>query len=491
MPLAGLRPRTIVFLLLLLAGLAAFYGLALNQVGLLSADEPRYASIGREMARSGDWITPRLWGAPWFEKPPLLYWMNAAGHLAGLGDDLAPRLPVAALSLAYLLVQFLVLRRLEGERIAWIGVLLLSTTAGWAAESQIGVTDLPLAATFNACLLLGLLWLESGSRPAALAAGACFGLALLAKGLVPGVLILPFFFFAWRRWKEMLLPGAAALLVAGPWYAAMFLRHGRAFWDEFFVKHHFSRFADGALLHEQPFWFYLPVLIASLFPWPTLLTLASPACWTHRHRRILLAVFGFGLLFFSVSANKLPGYLLPLLPALCMVLAPAIEAARGARRQLVLATLLLGLCPIIATVLPDALLHGLSRANLGDLHWEYFALAAPFAAVVWWLEGRERRVAAVAVVAVGSATGLLFVKLSAAPVLDQIVSARGLWRRVEPRAAETCVDTLHRNWRYGLNYYSVQPLPDCAGSSRRIAITQRPGALPTLSPHPVEPPPGE
>lgn len=485
MRLAGLAPRTIVLLLLLFAVIALFYGLALDQVGLLSADEPRYASIGREMARSGDWITPRLWGDPWFEKPPLLYWMVAAGQLCGLGDDLSPRLPVVLLSLGYLLLQFFVMRYLEGERVAWIGLLLLSTTAGWAAESQIGVTDLPLAATFNAALLLGLLWLESDSRWAALAAGVCFGLSLLAKGLVGGVLILPILCFAWRRWRQLLAPAAVALVVAGPWYAAMFARHGRAFWDEFFVKHHFSRFADGALLHSQPFWFYVPVLIASLFPWPTVLTLVGPACWSERRRRILLAVFGFGLLFFSVSANKLPGYLLPLLPALCLVLAAGVAAAERVQRQLALALLLLGLCPIIATVLPDALLYGLRRANLGDAHWEYFAIALPFALAVWWFERSRNRVAAVAVVALASVAGLLFVKLSAAPVLDQIVSARGLWRRVEPRADQTCVEALHRNWLYGLNYYSVRPLPACAGSSRSIAISQRPGAMPTLSPHPT------
>lgn len=460
--------------------------MALDGVGLLSADEPRYASIGREMARSGDWITPTLWGKPWFEKPPLLYWMVAVGHLAGLGDDLAPRLPVAILSLLYLLLQFLVVRRLEGERIAWISVLLLSTTAGWAAESQIGVTDLPLAATFNATVLLALLWLETGSRRAALAAGAFFGLSILAKGLVPGVLILPLLWFAWRRWKEMLVPALAALMVALPWYAAMFALHGKAFWDEFFVKHHFSRFADGALLHEQPFWFYIPVLIASLFPWPTVLTFLGPPCWSEHRRRILLAVFCFGLVFFSLSANKLPGYILPLLPPLCIVLAAGIEAAEFAKRQLALATLLLGLCPIIATVLPEALLHGLRRANLGETHWEYFALALPFTISVWWLESRRQRATAVAVVAVGAALGLLFVKLSAAPVLDQIVSARGFWRRVQPHAEDTCVENLHRNWLYGLNYYSVEPLPGCSGSPRSIAITQRPGAMPSLSPRQVK-----
>src|SRR5262245_24161082 len=77
------------------------YGLA--RMGLVSPDEPRYAAIGRQMARSGDWVTPQLWGEPWFEKPALIYWMSGAGFRLGLGDEMAPRLPVALLSIAFLI----------------------------------------------------------------------------------------------------------------------------------------------------------------------------------------------------------------------------------------------------------------------------------------------------------------------------------------------------------------------------------------------------
>src|SRR5271154_6064707 len=79
--------------------------------GLLGPDEPRYAAIGRAMAATGDWITPRLWGQPWFEKPALLYWMTAAGFKLGLGPDMAPRFPVALASVAFLVYFFFVLRR--------------------------------------------------------------------------------------------------------------------------------------------------------------------------------------------------------------------------------------------------------------------------------------------------------------------------------------------------------------------------------------------
>ena len=88
----------------LLSGLGLFflYFFGLTRTGLLGPDEPRYAAIGCAMASTGDWITPRLWGQPWFEKPALLYWMTAAGFKAGLGPDWAPRLPVALVSVAFL-----------------------------------------------------------------------------------------------------------------------------------------------------------------------------------------------------------------------------------------------------------------------------------------------------------------------------------------------------------------------------------------------------
>lgn len=82
-------------------GIACFYLYDLNGVGVLGPDEPRYAAIGRAMAQTGDFVTPKLWGSPWFEKPPLLYWMTAAGTKAGLNAELSARLPVALLSLFF------------------------------------------------------------------------------------------------------------------------------------------------------------------------------------------------------------------------------------------------------------------------------------------------------------------------------------------------------------------------------------------------------
>src|SRR5688572_16556410 len=98
---------------------------------MLGPDEPRYASIGREMARSGDWVTPRLWGEPWFEKPPLLYWMIAAGYRSGLSGEAAVRAPVALMSAGFLFLFFHRLRREFGEKAALYASAILATSAGW------------------------------------------------------------------------------------------------------------------------------------------------------------------------------------------------------------------------------------------------------------------------------------------------------------------------------------------------------------------------
>ena len=304
-PAKHLVAAPIVFLLF-------FYGL--TTAGLLSADEPRYAAIGLEMASSGDWITPRLWGEPWFEKPPLLYWMIALGFKAGLSEDLAPRLPIALLSAGFILLFFYRIRREFGERAALYASAILATSAGWLAYSHVAVTDIPLATTFSAALLLCLPWVRSGGRRGLFVAGILLGLAMLAKGLVPLVLIAPLLWIAGRRWPNLLILAGAALAVAAPWFVLCYLRNGDAFVDEFIWKHHFGRFFSPELQHVQPWWFYIPVLIGLLFPWCPMLAIA-PHYTQDNRRKLLLAVAGFGFVFFSAAANKLPGYLLPLLPA--------------------------------------------------------------------------------------------------------------------------------------------------------------------------------
>ena len=116
--------------------IAAFYLFKLDGFGVgLEPDEPRYAAIGRTMAETGDLVTPVLWGSPWFEKPPLLYWMTALGSVAGVNPELSARLPVAFLSLAFLAACFFLVRREFGTEAAGTSAALLGTSAGWVVYS--------------------------------------------------------------------------------------------------------------------------------------------------------------------------------------------------------------------------------------------------------------------------------------------------------------------------------------------------------------------
>jgi len=460
--------------LVLLAYFLLFHGLA--DVGLLGPDEPRYASIGREMELTADWVTPRLWGDAWFEKPALLYWMTAAGFWAGLGDDLAPRLPVAVFSLLFLIFFQRFLARQLGSREAWYATAILATSAGWIAFSRLCATDLPLSASFGASLILLMGWIERGDRRLLLPAGVCLGIAILAKGLVPVVLAAPLVWYGRRRIKDLIAYGGFAALTAAPWYVLCALENGRPFLEEFFWRHQFARFYTSELQHVQPFWFYLPVLAAGLVPWaPALVLLARRHLWREPKTQYLLVTALFGLVFFSASTNKLPGYLLPLFPLLAVGMGTGLARAGRAGAVLAGSAALLGVIPVAAAVLPVALRQGLSRAGWAGIDWPVLGLVAPVVLAAFLLDRRQQRSAAVTLVATGAAAGVLYLVVVAFPVLDESVSARGLWREIEPNSDRVCVEPIHRTVRYGLNFYSMEPLPACADKDRPIHVKQKPG----------------
>ncbi len=462
--------------------LPILYFSGLSASGMLGPDEPRYASIGREMARSGDWITPRLWGQPWFEKPALLYWMTGAAVKLGLSEDLAPRVPVALMSVAFLVFFERMLEREFGARAAWAATVILGTSAAWLGCSFIGVTDLPMAVAFSAAMLLSLDWVETGERRRLPLAAALLGVAVLAKGLVPLVLALPLVWCGRRRWSDLLrLPVAGAfLIVALPWYLLCYLRNGAVFLRTFFWEQHFARFTTTSLAHGQPFWFYVPVLAAALMPWtPALGLLVRRGIYRDARRRFLLLWLVFVLVFFSFSKNKLPGYLLPLSPAGAALMGIAFAEASRARWVLPAVALCLIAIPAALPALPDALAAGLSRTALPAFQWTWL-LPVALSVAVYWLERVGRRATALAIMAMAATCGIVALKLIDLPVIDRTYSARPLWREIAPRSGDVCIQTMHRSWRYGLNYYSLVPLPDCIQSPRPLQVRQPAGSPPEI-----------
>ena len=459
----------------------------------MGVDETRYASISREMARSGDWVTPRLWGLPWFEQPVLLYWVQALGYRTGLGPEIAARLPVALCAVAFLVFFWWILHREFGCLQAWFATLILGTTGGYLGYSQVGHMDLLLTATFASAILLTLPWISKGDARFLPWAAALIGLAVLAKSGVALVLLLPLAWWGRRRFSDLLRPRVVLpfFAVALPWYVVCYLRNGTPFLRELFLRQQLQRLTSGALLHVQPFWYYLPVILALVLPWTplTILLFRKPA-YRDPRSAFLLGIVVWGLVFFSISPNKLPGYVLPLLPFLSTLIALSLAQVNRARVLLALCALLLVAFPIAASLLPYAVESGVSHAPRPHFQVVWLIPAA-IAALAWTLDSRARRLAAVFAVAAGACVGMISVKALAGSDVDRQASARTLWHQVSPMASDTCVSGLSRNSLYSLNYYSVTPLPECALVPRRIQVRERPGGTPylfdTKTSHTVDP----
>jgi 4-amino-4-deoxy-L-arabinose transferase-like glycosyltransferase len=448
------------------------YGIGISDRGLISPDEPRYAAVAHEMAASGDWITPRLWGEPWFEKPALLYWMGALSEVLGISGDLAIRVPVALTSFAFLLAFFVLVRRAYGQQDADGSAVLLATAAGWAAYSQIGVFDLPLAAATSLALLALLPWVQNSEDRRLLPIfGAALGVGVLAKGLVaPAIATLAVLSVCRDRGvgpvardlfsMRTLAPFA---LVTLPWYGLCYWRNGTVFLEEFVWRHHVLRFFSSELQHEQAWWFYLPVILLGLAPWTPLAASAVVSTdWRGDPRIRFVGAWALGTLaIFSVSTNKLPGYILPAIPPLCLV------AGRGLRRAPVWAWaasgLMLCLFPIAAAVLPAALADGLPAAWPPDsTAWMAVAAFLALAVCAGVAAAKGRPAVAAALVAAGAAVGYWNLKSLTFSSLDAVAGSRSIWREQADLVDSTCIGDVRRHVEYGLRYYSGNRLRPCA-----------------------------
>lgn len=468
----------------LLAALALLYIFSLGRVGFgLDPDEPRYASIGREMARSGDWTTPHLYGKPWFEKPPLLYWMTAAATRIGFHDEWAARLPVALLSLAFLVFFYSVLEREFSKRVALIATSILGTSAGWLGYSFAAVTDLPMSACLGSAMLVTLFdrrdlfnmrRSNASSRNAGWVAGVFLGLAIMAKAFLPVALFFPIWLIA--RGKRATI-AAGAILVAAPWHLLMSLRDGSAFWDVYFWQQQVGRFSSTALQHRQPFWFYVPVLLLGLFPWTPLFALFARGRSYDDVRVSSLAIWlAVALVFLSVAPNKLPGYVLSLLPAVAIILAVALDRAPFQEWWVAACALLLTLLPTVMAALPEALLAGATKVP-----WTFHRGGLVFlvvAGAVWWLASNRQTGIAVFAAALSAAVGIGVLEARVFPVLDQRVSARQFWRDHQEQIPFACLAPgLRRGSEYALDYYASRALPPCGAEASGYRIVAAPEGL--------------
>jgi 4-amino-4-deoxy-L-arabinose transferase len=386
------------------------YLLPLGTHGLWIPDETRYAQISQHMLLSGDWVSPHFMNVRYFEKPAAGYWMIAASQ-ALFGQNLFGVRFASALSMGLsVLLCFLIARRLWNDPRKSFACALLYMSFSVIA-GQAGYANLDPQFTFWVNLSLVALWfaLDSVGRRQKILSWAMLGLAcgmgFMTKGflawLLPVLVALPYMIWQ-KRWKELLVYGPVAIVVAIavslPWVLAVHSEEPD-YWRFFFWHEHIQRFAGEDAQHEEPFWFYLPLLVGFSLPWAALLPSALKQAWQTRRQSsigFLLLWLVMPLAFFSISKGKLPSYILPCLLPLALLLGHTLADRLKLEQGRVLGlngllNLVLGLVTLIALVylqlkkpLYDHELHNLVLVFIGLIGWIMANLLQAFRPLQCW-----------------------------------------------------------------------------------------------------------
>lgn len=423
---------------------------------LVRPDEGRYAEIAREMALSGDYVTPRLNGLKYFEKPPLQYWATALAFTAVGQSDFTARWWPAFTGLLGIVLTWLATRALAGRDEALGTATVLGAMCYYFLIAHINTLDMGLTA-FMTLTMVGLLrgfGITGQSAGAArgwmIAAWAGAALAFLSKGLIgivlPGAIFVIYLLIT-RQWQllrrlEWLWGPLVFLLIAAPW--PLLVQAQNPEWANFFfIYEHFGRFANTEHDRFGSMLYFVPIVIVGLLPWtPALIKLLNRGSWRELRETyatatvnvpLFLAIWcAFMFLFFSASQSKLPSYLLPITPAAAMLLTPVMLRAsqRSFRWLLVL------MAPIPVTLIVLALM----RSNfVADVYTDgmvddfaiYLVAGSLFfagaIAVAFVLDRKRQRVNALIMLAVlsmaaGSITASGYETLSASTSSKELVT---------------------------------------------------------------------
>ena len=336
----------------LLIAIALIWFANLEYRTLIKPDEGRYAEIPREMVVSGDWVTPRLNELKYFEKPPLQYWATATAYTLFGEHQWTSRLWAGLTGFAGILLVWFAGLRLLGREAAGYAALLLSSSLLYVLMAHINTLD--MGVTFF--LTLGIVGLLLGQAQAdrkkqrnwMMLAWAGLALAVLSKGLMG--LVLPgaalFIYCVVQRDFGVLkrmhwLPGLAVFFVITvPWFVLV-MQANPEFFERFFIYEHYTRFTTKTHGRYQPWYYFIPILLAGALPWTVLMFDSMFRSVMERGRgrslpdktfnteRFLLIWAVFIYVFFSVSGSKLPSYLLPMFPALALLMGKRIAEMRG------------------------------------------------------------------------------------------------------------------------------------------------------------------
>lgn len=302
-----------------------FFGI--GGVPLLDPDEPVYAETAREMIQTGDFLSPRIFGDYWYDKPPMYYWLVAAAFKVFGYSEFAARFPAALMGALTAFMLYFSVTKLFNERAGFWSSLILTSCIQFFYLSKAAVTDTSLLFFMTGALLSFLhkkYWLMY----------VCMGFATLVKGPIgivfPGIIIF-LYLLLMGQLKEIfrmhVLRGLLVyLLVAGPWYYLMYTVHGMEFINTFLGFHNVTRFTTPEHASRVTFWYYFPVVILGLFPWTGLLIQSVKASISDsRIDDMRLLVFMhvwwvFVFIFFTVCKTKLVSYILPMFPALAIII---------------------------------------------------------------------------------------------------------------------------------------------------------------------------
>ncbi len=462
-----------------LATVAAFCGFlfywGLGAIGLVGADEPRYAQIAREMLARHDWVTPVLNGVAWLEKPVLYYWGAMISYSVFGVSDWAARVPTAVLATAMVFSAYGFMRRFRpGSQLD--AALILATAAGVIGFARAASTDMPLAATFTIAMLAWYAWFETRQSRWLYAAYVFLALATLAKGPVApflaAIIVLPFLLIR-RDWTALRLNlSISGLLlyfsVSLPWYIMVQHRNPQ-FVRVFIFEHNLARYGTNMFQHKQPFWYFLPVVLLAIVPWvvfavAALVRAIRESIETRSSFELFFALWALvPVVFFSFSQSKLPGYILPAIPAFAILTAEylwrRIEEANEPSLWLSAMHSLVGGGLLGSALLTVYFVYRIPIKPLAAFI-AIFVGVAVFTAMLVALYARGLRTVRIATLA-PVVLALAFVIKAATPAIDSKNSERPVAQelgKIATPGMPVAVSNVPRTVEYGVNFYRNQPI---------------------------------
>ena len=365
MILLNSRKRFITSLIVLVSGVIIFI-FDLGKTGLVDETPPLFAAAARAMSESGDWLTPKVNGMFRFDKPPLIYWLMSFFYSLPKNEiwdslgTLSARLPSAlgSLFLMMMIGDTLFCWPQKGDRqfftpiVASLGFALSPLIIIW---SRTAVSDALLTGTLGISLLLFWRRMASKNNDQCISAWVFLGFAILTKGPVAFVLAaltIISFLFCQKNWERLLCkinPKKGiliAILISIPWYILELIKEGKPFWDSFFGYHNFQRYTSVVNNHAEPLWFFLYIMLLASLPFTPFLchgifeTFKDFFKSSRENSIVSESLYTFSLcwlisvlIFFSISATKLPSYWLPAIPAAAILISHSFISLKNSKKN--------------------------------------------------------------------------------------------------------------------------------------------------------------